>query len=202
MLVLQNWDSQIQQKRILSLSRQEHFLAIVPNNGQQVKMAPLSVSLRSGEQFVSIKQDGSIFYFVGLASLQPVPIMVFNLNCPWPILLCHRRILSSPSNPPSSCTGNCEKASESPGVLDSKHNPAILRTIQRINLNATLSPPRLHLLMISHPLQFMVGSPRAPLCSGGRRATMFSVHSEIRSTMFDPSNLFFVWWSEESQAYG
>lgn len=45
-------------------------------------MAPLSVSLRSGEQFVSIKQDGSIFYFVGLASLQPVPIMVFNLNCP------------------------------------------------------------------------------------------------------------------------
>lgn len=37
---------------------------------------PLSVSLRSGEQFVSIKQDASIFYSVGLAFLQLVPIMV------------------------------------------------------------------------------------------------------------------------------
>lgn len=169
-------------------------------------MAPLSVSGRSGEQFVSIKQDGSTFYFVGLASPQPVSIMVFNLNCPWPFLLRHRRILSFfpffSFSPPSSRTGNCEKASESPGVLDSKHNPAILRTAQRINLNATLSPPRLHLLEISHRLQFMVGSRQALLCSGGSRAPVFSVHSEIRSTMFDPSNLVFVWWSKESRALG
>lgn len=87
------------------------------------------------------------------------------------------------------CTGNCEPVRESPGVFSSKRYPAVLRRAQRTAVNVTLSPcsctcwpPR--------PLRFTRGSPSARRFSGGRRATMFSVHSEIKSTTFDPSNLF------------
>lgn len=73
-------------------------------------------------------------------------------------------------SPPMPCTCNCENASESPGVLRSKHNPEVLRRVQRINLNATLSSVRLHLLVIPLPLQFMVGSPYAWLYPGGNES--------------------------------
>lgn len=74
----------------------------------------------------------------------------------------------SPSTPQCSC--NCENPSKSPRVLGSKHNPAILRIVQRVNLNATLTSVRLHLLVIPLLLllllQFMVGSPYPELYSG------------------------------------
>ena len=85
-------------------------------------------------------------------------------------------------------TGNCEKARESPGGFSSKRSPAVLRRAQRTALNVTLSPS-------SAP----AGRPSPSGSPGGHRAladspmagraTMFSVHSEIKSTTLDPSNL-------------
>ena len=85
-------------------------------------------------------------------------------------------------------TGNCEKARESPGGFSSKRSPAVLRRAQRTALNVTLSPS-------SAPAgrSGPSGSPGghraladSPMAG---RATMFSVHSEIKSTTLDPSNL-------------
>lgn len=85
-------------------------------------------------------------------------------------------------------TGNCETARESPGGFSSKRSPAVLRRAQRTGLNVTLSPS-------SAP----AGRPGPSGSPGGHRAladspmagraTMFSVHSEIKSTTLDPSNL-------------
>lgn len=85
-------------------------------------------------------------------------------------------------------TGNCETARESPGGFSSKRSPAVLRRAQRTALNVTLSPS-------SAP----AGRPGPSGSPGGHRAladspmagraTMFSVHSEIKSTTLDPSNL-------------
>lgn len=87
------------------------------------------------------------------------------------------------------CTGNCEPVRESPGVFSSKRYPAVLRRAQRATVNVTLSPCSCT-CRPSRPLRFTRGSPSARRFSGGRRATMFSVHSEIKSTTFDLSNLF------------
>lgn len=85
-------------------------------------------------------------------------------------------------------TGNCETARESPRGFSSKRSPAVLRKAQRTALNVTLSPSR---APASRPSPS--GSPgghRALADSPmARRATMFSVHSEIKSTTLDPSNL-------------
>lgn len=119
-----------------------------------------------------------------------MPITDFNQNClltvssmPWknsflPFLFLFFFFPSPfPSIPQCSC--NCENLSKSPRVLGSKHNPTILRRVQRVNLNATLTSVRLHLLVIPllHLLQFMVGSPYPGLYSGNNESCFLYVFS-------------------------
>lgn len=152
----------------------------------------LCVVSASGEQFVSTKR---CFYRL----TTPIGSSAKVNSSVWNLLICKNQPLSPSSRCPLPFSiflffffffagpGNCETMRESPGGFSSKRSSSSQKgTKNRAechieSLQRTCRPPR--------PLRFTGGHRALADSPMAGRATMFSVHSEIKSTTLDPSNL-------------